>query len=345
MPIIDLKKIQQQTQKKNWSSPYLFLGSETWIADRGYQILKSHIVEPEMMDFNFSVLYSSEISGIDIIEQLESLPIMSPFKFIVVKEAHLLADKDWDLLNQFYDNPNYHKLIEKNILLLLATDGDKRKKQFKKFFDKAHVLECTPPYDNQKRGWIQVLADEENLLLTDSAISFWESHGSFSLSEIALELKKIRLFLDNTGSAKNLEVDTPVLEKLLSQFSEDGPFKLIEVIMTKKWNRSHELIEKLIHHGDNGIGVVQLLARQVRLLLKVKLAQHQGMKSQGLAQFLGVSPYFVNDYIRQAQGWTYHELKMWLVELQKLDGKLKSSSLSPLLWWEQHIIHIQKGFQ
>jgi DNA polymerase-3 subunit delta len=321
-------------QSKKVTSPYLFVGEETWIADRAYQIIKSAILVSGLEDFNFQVFYASQCEIESVIEAIETYPVMCNFRLTVIKEGQALSEKDWELLTQV-------KFPKYSVFVVLATNADKRKKSFKKFFDMATVIECKPPYDNQKRSWIEALAQEENLTLTAEALSFWEAQWNFSLSETALELQKVRSFLGATGREKK-EVTLNDLQMLLPKFSEESVFKFTEAIGYQDFVVARRILQNLIAAGESDIGFVQLLARHGRLLLKVHQGMHRGLKNQSLASFAGISPYFLTAYTDQARLWSYESLKRWLIKLSRLDLKLKSSRLSSLALWESILLDFQE---
>lgn len=333
MAIIDLRTLSQQMQQKKVLPPYLFIGEEAWIADRAYQIVKSAILVEGLEDFNFQVFYASSCEIEDVAESIESFPVMCNFRLTVVKEGHALSEKDWERLAET-------KIPKQSVLVILATQADKRKKSFKKFFDLATVLECKTPYDNQKRSWIEALAQEENLTLSQEALSYWELQWNFSLSETALELQKVKSFL-GARSGEKREVTLNDLQMLLPQFSEESVFKFTEAIGYQNFAKARSILQNLIACGESDIGFVQLLARHGRLLLKVHQGLHRGLKSQGLASFAGISPYFLTAYTDQAKLWSYESLKRWLIKLSHLDLKLKSSRLSSLALWEALFLDFQ----
>jgi DNA polymerase-3 subunit delta len=331
--VIDLRALSQQMQQKKMLSPYLFIGEEAWIADRAYQIVKSAVLVEGLEDFNFRVFYASNCEIEDVIEAIESFPVMCSYRLTVVKEGHALSEKDWERLAEI-------KIPKQSVLVILATQADKRKKSFKKFFDLATVLECKTPYDNQKRSWIEALAQEEKLTLSQEALSYWELQWNFSLSETALELQKVRSFLGAMPGEKR-EVTLNDLQMLLPQFSEESVFKFTEAIGYQNFAKARIILQNLIACGESDIGFVQLLARHGRLLLKVHQGLHRGLKNQGLASFSGISPYFLTAYTDQAKLWSYESLKRWLIKLSHLDLKLKSSRLSSLALWEALFLDFQ----
>lgn len=334
MAVIDLRTLAQQMQNKKVVSPYLFVGEETWISDRAYQIVKKAILVEGLEDFNFNVFHTSTADVEDIIEEIGTLPVMCTYRLIVIKEGHALSEKDWEKLADI-------KIPKSTVLVILASSADKRKKSYKQFFDRATVIECKPPYDNQKRGWIEILAQEENLRLSNEALSYWESQWNFSLSETSLELRKIRSFLGAIDDEKK-EVSLNDLRMLLPQFSEESVFKFTEAVGFQNFAKARSILQNLIAYGESDIGFVQLLARHGRLLLKVHQGMHRGLKSQSLASFAGVSPYFLTAYTDQARLWSYESLKQWLVKLSQLDLKLKSSRLSSLAHWESLLLDFQE---
>jgi DNA polymerase-3 subunit delta len=331
--LIDLRGLSQQMQQKKIASPYLIFGEEVWISDRAFQILKSAILVSGLEDFNFNVFYASQCEIEDVVEAIESFPVMSTYRLTVVKEGNLLSDKDWELLANT-------KFPRHSIFAIFVGTGDKRKKYFKKFFDFATVIECKTPYENQRRTWIEALAQEENLTLSQEALNYWEAQWNFSLSETALELGKVKSFLGALDGEKR-DVSLNDLKILLPQFSEESVFKFTEAIGYQNFTKARSILQNLIACGESDIGFVQLLARHGRLLLKVHQGLHRGLKNQALASFSGISPYFLSTYTDQARLWSYESLKQWLVKLSYLDLKLKSSRLSSLVLWEGIFLDFQ----
>ena len=94
---------------------------------------------------------------------------------------------------------------------------------------------------------------------------------------------------------------------------------------------------RLLDQGQSEMGIVALVARHMRILLMVKQGESLGLGGPKLAQHAQVSPYFLNDYAKQARLWTSKKLESSLLILAETDKALKSSPLSAHIWLENLI--------
>src|SRR5690606_12512167 len=83
--------------------------------------------------------------------------------------------------------------------------------------------------------------------------------------------------------------------------------------------RSFELLASLLEQGQSEVGIVSLMARHVRILIRVKRGQELGYAGARLAQYVQVPPYFLNNYLRQAGLWSIRRLEQVLLTLNETD--------------------------
>src|SRR5680860_393401 len=139
-------------KKKIKSDPaqpiYFLYGEESFYIDKLGEYVVEQTVNPEMKDFNFTVMYGKEVDSGPVLDSLMRYPMMAPYQVILLKEAHQMKNFA-DLL------PYIEKPMETTIFIIEYKKRiDKRYKIFKTLSDQDMAFESSPVRDYQITKWI-----------------------------------------------------------------------------------------------------------------------------------------------------------------------------------------------
>jgi DNA polymerase-3 subunit delta len=81
--------------------------------------------------------------------------------------------------------------------------------------------------------------------------------------------------------------------------------------------------------GESPLGILALLARQIRLVWQVRDGQQRGLPLPEIGQGIGLSQFVVKKYLQQASQFSESELFSAHRALRHADRALKSSGTSP----------------
>lgn len=95
---------------------HLFIGEDGVSKDRKISALKKEILENKSQSFDYELLYADSLDSFKLKELLDSLPVFSQKKIIVIKKIDKVSLPNKKILLSFAKNPN------KNILLILDSD-------------------------------------------------------------------------------------------------------------------------------------------------------------------------------------------------------------------------------
>jgi DNA polymerase-3 subunit delta len=344
-------RLSQSLKKGEFGSLYCFFGEETFLAERAYQEVVDSLVPEGMRDFNLSIFDAADCDIARVRDAIETLPMMSPHRLIVLQNAHHLKDREWEVLQPFLDRP-----LDGSVLVCLASKIDKRKRYWKRLLDTGIALECKRPYDNQIPEWIEFLANRHGVKFgVDAAAALQQVVGS-NLSDLDGEIRKIAIFcggqhsksassvgrlVDNkVGEKKVIEVSVDDVMKVASRVRLETVFDFADAVGRNDRARALYCLANLLDQGQNEIGIIALVARHVRILRSTIEGLREGLSGQKLAAKAGISPFFVRDYAEQARLWSMSKIDHTLEALYDTDKALKTSPIVSHIWLENFIVRV-----
>lgn len=328
MAIIDQNKFYKDLESGNVSPVYFIFGDEPFLIDQCVNRFKYALLDENSLDFNYSLFYAGDADVVAVKDAVETLPVFAQRRVVILKNSNELKDSEWAELESLFKNP-----VDSTVFVLFADKIDKRKKHFKNIIDSAAALEFKKPYDNEIPRWINYYAAQFELKLTQPAVHRLHRLVGNNLSEIYAQLEKIKIFLDG-----GTQVEAEHVNSVVSNSREESVFDFTKAVGQKDRVRALEQIVTLLDQGQSEIGIVNLLARHMRILLTVRTGLDQGIGGAKLASLANVSPYFVDEYAAQAKGWPVRKLEDSLVLLGETDKALKSSPLSSHIWLENLVL-------
>jgi len=322
------EKIEKSLSEQSFSPIYFFYGDEPYLIHQAVQYLKTCALHGTVLDFNYSSYYASDANVVNVRDEIETLPMMSSRRVVILREVQDLSDKEWDDLEPVLANP-----VQTTVLILVGSKLDKRKKFFKLLLEQSEMVEFKKPYENQIPGWIRHICRAHGLDIDEEAIQLLHRLAGSQLTEIEAEVKKLA---DYVGERKTIRLED--VAQCVSRRREENVFELTEKIASGDRVSALLRLAHLLEQGQSEVGITSLVARHMRILLQIKQGQAAGLTGQKLSAFAQVPNYYLQDYLQQARIWTEKQLESSLLLLAETDKALKSSPLSSHIWLENLIL-------
>jgi DNA polymerase III subunit delta len=317
------KKIREQVRPL-----YLFFGEEDFLMQEALAVFEAAVIDEGTRDFNFDSFYAKETPTSQILDVAETLPMMSPYRLIIIKGIEKWTEADWEVFEPYVRNP-----ADTSVVVMTARSLDKRKKTHKLLIEKAEATEFKKPYDNQVPQWIQYIAKKNKTAIEPEAATLLHQFVGNNLMDIESEVIKLSQFI---GERKQI-LTKDVLE-VVSKIKVQSVFDLARAIGEGDKARALLCLSQLLSHGQNEVGILALVSRHVRILRSVRKAQSEGLRGAQMASRVGVSPYFLQEYEQQAREWNDKKIEVTFKALLDTDRALKSSPLSSHIWLENFVI-------
>ena len=306
-------QILSEIHKKQFAPVYFLTGEEPFFIDMISDTIENEALDEADRAFNQIVVYGRDVDVETIANHARSFPMMGERMVVIVKEAQDV--KGLEEFERFLDS------IPDTTILVFAykyKKFDKRKTLAKKIDKMGVWFESKKLYDSNIPGWIQNYLKGEGYSITPKAMQMLADYLGTDLHKIANELKKLIIALP-----KKKSIDDADVERNIGISKDYNVFELQNAIGSRDVLKANRIVN---YFGDNGkdnpllVTAITLFGYFTKL---IKLHSTQD-KSQGhLASVLGVSPFFVKDYLAAARNYPPETCIRCISILREFDMKSK----------------------
>ena len=318
--MVKFDEILRDAKNKVFYPIYFLFGEEAFFIDEITNYLEQNILDEASKGFNQTVLYGRDVTARDVVDMAHRFPMMGNYQVVVVKEAQIM--KDIEDLDIYLDN-----IMESTILIInyKYKKPDGRKKFFKRLSKSKQAIyfESKRLYDNQVPAWINSTVRLMGFSISPIAAEMLSEYVGNDLNNQANELGKLIINLkegetineshieENIGISKDFNIFE--LQKALTQ---RNAFKAQRIIQHFEANPKEHPLQMLTVVLNNFFA-------KVFLIHKLKITDNRTLASE-----LGLSPYFVSDYVTAAKVFSTSKIESIISEIRDIDLKARGLGLS-----------------
>ncbi len=332
MALLNFQKLMEKLKTEELPPLIWIFGEETYFIDQCTNLIKERALGTGISDFNFDLFYAGQSKVVDVLQAVETLPMMSAWRLVFLKEAHLLKDKDLEALMPLFEKP-----VLSTCFVLLSPKIDRRKKCVKLVETHGQIAEMKSPFENQMDQWVHYIAKQRGLELTPEASFLLLEYLGCQLSEIDREMEKMATYV---GSPPR-RVEASDVHQVVPRSKAESVFDLADAVASCQLESAMTRLSRLLDQGQSEIGVLALMVRHLRILMNLREGMAEGLGSAGLAARAGVPPFFLKKYLEQAKRWSFEKLESAYRLALQTDRELKSSSVRSSFWMENFILKTQ----
>jgi len=285
------EKIISDLQKKNYKPVYWLEGEESYFIDEVMTYAEHKILTESEASFNLSIFYGRDANWADVVNACKRYPMFAEYQVVLLKEAQHM--KDLDKLESYIENPLSSTLFfvshkEKKI--------DGRGKLAKVLKTKGELLTTKKLYDNQLPDWANAMIQKHGLSIQQKALMLLVEHVGNDLSRLQNEIEKLTV---NLNGRKSITEDD--IEKYIGVSKEYNVFELQDALGKKNLAKAIK-INQYFAANPKATPIQLTLPALYNYFSKVYMVFGvQSNDEKIIASTLGLSPFFVKDYIQSAK--------------------------------------------
>jgi len=299
--------------KRGARSFYLFTSEQSWILDEAIRMLRSGLQIESSTGYEYRSL-DVRSRWEDIESLLRNYSFFEGPKLVHLDVPRKLDQDFKDLLNDFLEEspgPN---------ALCLTAPGLKQVLAAKNRIAKAGglVLNFSTLKGKTLEAWVRGYLRSKGIEFEPSVPGELLGRLPGDPGDLAAEIEKLSLV-----AAKG-RLTVALVDRLVAYHPELNVFRLTDSL---RKGREAEMIgilgELLDFGGFKPVPLTALLGATMTQILKASILLEQGLPEGEIRRRMGGNPYVAGKAIEQARGGTRREYVAWILNLKKLDGKLK----------------------
>jgi DNA polymerase III subunit delta len=329
---------------------YLFLDCDEYLAAQRIRELKAAVGDAELADLNISEWEGNQTHAGDILGQASMMPFLALRRLVLVRNFlnHLEKRMGASKSNESAAHQEAAQFLiglgevnESCDLLLVETSLDKRRAIWKGFRIKHNdgerevpglqtliaskqVIqeELATPDARDLPNWIQQRARARKIAIDGRAVQLLASYVSSNLRQLDNELEKLALY----AGQRAITVDDVNL--MVSDASEAMIWNLTDALSQRNPRKAMQSLQALRKGDTHPIYLVNMIARQYRVILKVKdaLGGRNSGNEHDIAKLVDEKPYPVKKAMEHVAGYTFQELVDLLDRLVVADHAMKTGA-------------------
>lgn len=323
-----LQNLKAQLKSGDLKRLYLFYGEEEFLKHYYFQLLKQAIVDDALADFNYQVFEGSRLNYDEIESALITPPMMSQRKLLLMKDTNVFksaseeAKKFWH--NRFGQIPDYVCLV------FYEQEIDRRSALYKSLTKYGEGVECTYMEAVELRNWIGRGCRESGKRIGQRDADYLIQLCDASMNHIKRELEKLFAYCSDTITRADID-------RIVTKMPQSRVFELMNEMMRKNGQGVFSRLEEMKTLKESPFLILSLLCTNFERILHTKILVEKGTPYQNIAGLIGISPYFVRDYVYAAGQFEKVFLHWAISRCAEIDFGIKEGKLSDWLAIEQFL--------
>lgn len=312
---------------------YLFYGKENYLKEDISKKLRNRLIDPAYRELNYKVFYGDKLSINEVINDLETLPLMSGHKLVVIKEAEKINKNDETKLVDYFN-----RLSLKNIfstLIIIYKESNPNKKLITAI-RKVGIVANFNITDKVKLAlWINSKFKQSDKKITKEGLFYLQSIVGSDLGRLFNEIEKIDIYTK----------DQKIIEKEDVMISIGGSeavniFKVLDSVGNKDLKSAIDGLIKLNQGNLHHLSIFAMIYRQIKLILQTKLLLAGGLNFKEVEKKLKLPYFVIEKMIRQSKKYTFKEICKSYELLNIADLAFKDSQQEPKIILEELVVKI-----
>ncbi len=294
---------------------YLLYGMEEYGREFFAHWLIEQLAPQQARDFNVDVFYGDRFDPLDFLHIYDSYPMMAERRLLVLRDGEGLNPDQCRALERVVDRP-----MDSSCLVLVGSKVDLRRKLFQHMGKMGAAVEFKPPYDREVPKWIQQQARSMGLKVEAGAVDVLRMYIGNNPRELVGEMEKLATYVGGKG----IPITRQAAEEVVAASRSVNVFELADAVGSLNGRVALRLLNRYLDQGEEASRALAMIARHYGLLLRIKVHQERGAASDAMARALGVSPFFMNSYVEQANAYSAARLWRNMGMLRAADWQLRS---------------------
>lgn len=298
-------------KKYNYKPIYWLEGEEEYFIDKVINYAENNILNESESGFNLTVFYGKDAEWATVINACRRYPMFAERQVVLLKEAQQM--RDIEKLESYIENPLASTIF---VVSYKEKKIDGRTRMAKLLKEKAVVLSTKKLYENQLPEWTEELVQSKGYSISQKALMLLVDHIGNDLSRIENEIEKILINLNDRKTITEEDV-----EKYVGVSKDFNVFELQAALASKNLSKAIQIIQYF--ESNPKVAPIQLILPSLYSFFS-KVFMIYGLNTRdekAIASSLGINSFFVRDYLKAANIYSYPDVEKFILLLSEYNLK------------------------
>ncbi len=315
--------VYKELKKGNYSPVYFLHGDEAYFIDKVSDYIEDHALQETEKGFNQMILYGKDVEMSTVINNAKRFPMMAERQVVIVKEAQEIKDLNKEVGQKLLENYLLNPLPSTILVFAHKHKSLDKRKAIGKLIEKESVaIQSKKLYDNQLPDFIRGYFVERDFKASDKAVQMLANYIGNNLTRITNEIDKMLLNFE-----EKIGIEDYHIAKFVGISKEYNVFELQKAISFRQVLKANEIINYFQANPKTNPAILiifNLFSYFNKLLLIHGARMKNGSPAKGeLASLIGVSPYFVDEYLTAAKNYPLGKVMQNLASIREADMMTK----------------------
>lgn len=312
----EFKNIMTDLEKGNRKPVYLLMGEESYYIDKIYDYIATNTLSEEERDFNQIVMYGSEVTAQQVMDQARRYPMMAEKQVVIVREAQGM--KDLEQLERYMDKP-----VPTTVLVICYMGGtvDARKKIVGKAAAVGTVFVSeSPQYDKDIIAFINDYVKKQNATIEERAAQVVAAHIGGDLKRLTSEIDKVFI-----GIGEDRKITLDIIEQKIGISKRYNVFEMRDALIKKDALKAHS-IAKYFDANPKAGGLFALLPQTFSFFQNLMLCYYapKPCTENAIMAQLGLrNTYATRDYMTAMRNFSARKTLQIISKIREIDARSK----------------------
>lgn len=299
-------------------SVFLFIGGDEYLKEKALKDLSSSLLGKSSDQSGQKTFYGGELDAQEVFDQLNTIPLLSDKRFIVIKDIEEAPVEFKASLIEYIKKPSPFAY------LVMTSRDDSILGDYKRIAGQINVRQFGMTAGSSLVSWIKNFVSSNGKTIEDGALSILKELEGNDLSYLSQELDKLITFVGHRKEIKISDVEEVVGSSLIT-----SAFGIADAVGRRDTAGAIKISSNLIAGGKKEQEIIGLLSWHLKRLLRAKVLKAGGQSDHVAAGILKLSHRFHNEFFRQLAGFDQEKIKSDIELLLQADLDIKSSRFNP----------------
>ena len=314
-----LNDVTTRASKGSLDLVYVLVGTERLLIERVVDAVRKAVDSMGAPGFNVEVFDGKGLDAARVISAARTLPMMADTRLVLVRHVDAMTPTEQTHLAEYLNDPS-----ESTCLVATATKLDGRAKLAKAAKKKGVLIDAKPLRGRELREFIRAEATAREHNIAPQAIEALLDAVGDDLAAIDDAMERLSLFV---GAGQRIDADAVMM--CVTRIRVESIWSLVDAIGLKDRRKGIAAAQSLLDDREPPLRLLAMVARQLRIVARMREALSEGLRPQDAAKRAGAPPFKASDLTESARRFTADSLGRAFTLIAETDRALKGSKRPP----------------